>query len=369
MGVITRRPSRLAVVRGGLVTIVLVAVAYTLWPRASEDAIIPPEWVESAPTWSPDGTKIAFVRASEDACGGDVYVVGSRGGKPRRVTSVADPETGRGALEPAWSPDGRRIAFSVSGFLIGTACSEEELATVAADGTGLRTIASGIGTDTESCHSWSPDGRWIAFAEAGAPHETLVVAETAGRRLRRLARATLWGGCPVWSPNGRSIAFVRGANSDALSGEVYVVTLGGGEHRLTRTRGSASSPTWAPDGTKLAFVTAAEQGAQSSNSIRTVRADGGDEARIAQAPDTDTLDQLDWSPDGRRLAFTSSDRGSEELVVIGADGGGRSEALDACCHAWSPGGTTLAFVSSNRIHVARADRLGVGQSRPLSEFS
>lgn len=359
------KASIIVLVAASVVTLVLVAARI---PREGDETSDATQvatrlvWKHSA-SWSPDGKRIALVRGPEKVCGGDIYVVNAQGGKPRRITSLSDSERGSGLLSPAWSPDGKKFAFSLAAPGYADICGEYEIDVIDSDGSGRARLTreSRVGVVDGACHSWSPNGRWIVFAEPDAPFDWVVVMKADGTKLRRLARTSLFAGCPVWSPDGRRIAFVRGKpyyGVGDISGEVYVVELDGGEKRLTRTHGTASSPTWAPNGSQLAFITADE-----ADSIRTVRSDGSAQRRIAVERGHVLLDDLTWSPDGRRMAYYRSAYRSndEELVVIGSDGSDRRVLANRCCLVWSPDGTRVAVGTnrSGRIYVVRADQFGL----------
>jgi Ca2+-binding RTX toxin-like protein len=170
---------------------------------------------------SPDGTKIAL---SSDG----IVVVDVATGSQLRLTSV-DPDSGLGAdRDPAFSPDGTRIAFSREvevGGLPGAAGDRQwHIHVMNADGTGVASLNTAGETGTcERRPSWSPDGTRIAFGDSRAWCEdgqnapvTLMQADGSGRTA--LAGAQ---GAPVWSPDGTKVASSPGA------GGVYVVGVDG----------------------------------------------------------------------------------------------------------------------------------------------
>ena len=151
------------------------------------------------PAWSPDGRRIAFVSRRDG--NSEVYVMNADGSGKRNLTRDRANDD-----YPTWSPDGRRIAF-LRGRLRGTArrrdrCYSYDLYVVNADGSGLRRLTR----DTDgskrmrSCSQlvWSPDGRTIYFGR--------YLVSTDGSGARRLPYIPLTA---VWSPDGRRIAFAH----------------------------------------------------------------------------------------------------------------------------------------------------------------
>jgi TolB protein len=171
------------------------------------------------PSWSPDGTRVAFARAlpaarGRSVAGFDIYVARVKGGRVRRLTTDVGNDT-----QPAWSPDGKRIAFTSD------RAGNQDVYTMRANGRGLRRLT---GTPAEdSSPSWSPNGRRIAFTSDRNGSEDVFTMTARGKALRRLTRSSADEGDPAWSPNGRRIAY-------AVAGRgLYVMSpTGGGKRRL-----------------------------------------------------------------------------------------------------------------------------------------
>ena len=225
---------------------------------------------------SPDGKTIAFVQQTERD--GKLYTIpayrpaGQRFVRARLVTRDA-PQLiqggGRFTSGISWSPDGRQIVFQ----------RENELVAIRRDGTGVRRILR-IRPNTRIGGSelyfgtadpaWSPDGRRIAFA--GVPAglgasacSSIITARTDGGDERRVTPAqpvdaTFGMSCPnlesspSWSPDGRRIAFIRQAGR-GKGGDVWVVNAnGGGETRIAERKSSIvgwGQVVWSPDGKKV----------------------------------------------------------------------------------------------------------------------
>lgn len=211
-------------------------------------------------------------------CGYDDSIVTFRGDGSgrrqltRRVTS--DPYDRDHA--PAWSADGRNIAF-VRGF---------GLVTMRADGSHRRRVGPSCCFDSVA---WSPGGRWLlasaaAAASTGEP-DGLFKLRTDGTHLRRVTRGT--DSTPAWSSTG-AIAFVRDTGGGISW--IYVIPRPGAKsHRLAR----GTSPSWSPHGAQLAF-------ARPGDGIYTVRASGGRAQRLTKG-DNDRSPA--WSPSGTQIAF------------------------------------------------------------------
>jgi Tol biopolymer transport system component len=219
------------------------------------------------PAWSPDGKRIAFNR------GGSVYTVSGDGTRERRLGRAETP-----TLVVSWSPDGDHVAYTAWTSATPKACPLVSrcdpgfdfegkrvvrcvLGIMSSDGTDERRISTGgLRGDTEGCYaSWSPDGRRVAFSRRGF----LYTAASDGRDERRLVR----GLRPIWAPVGSHIAFTR-------DGHIYAIREdGSGEQRLAR----GDHFSWSPHEASLVVdleVKARASGVPGKYAIAVVRPDG-----------------------------------------------------------------------------------------------
>jgi polyisoprenoid-binding protein YceI len=187
------------------------------------------------PTWSPDGRRIAFSRAEDapDAPPPSVTVI-SADGSDRKDLS-------RGGM-PDWSPDGRRIAFMSETGGDGTG----KISVMGADGAVVRQFTDTPTSDSEP--RWSPDGRRIAVsAYGGATNDDIAVIDARTGRFRRLTHAPGYEDSPAWSPDGRRIAYVK-------DGAIHLLRADASGDRAITTGRNDSAPNWSPDGRRLSWV-------------------------------------------------------------------------------------------------------------------
>lgn len=205
---------------------------------------------------------------------------------------------------PAWSPDGERIVFQSdrSGNL--------DVWCMRADGSGLTQLTDH--PEPDYLPAWSPDGRSIAFTSwrrdsgdtARAPHLYLMRADGTGER-RLVAQSLATSAGLQWSPDGRSIVYSRG---DGADGADLVLARADGTHERVLTDGARRGlyhgfPTFSPDGKWLAFSTTDSVG----TALEVMRVDGSQRrTRLA----TGKHWYAHWSPDGRWLVHTSEVAGS-----------------------------------------------------------
>jgi dipeptidyl aminopeptidase/acylaminoacyl peptidase len=192
------------------------------------------DFIDADPIWAPDGESIVFASARhaarDDDDGSDLWRVPAKGGTPQRLTATAGP-----VILPAFSPDGRSIAFLARAGL-NTYGRNVQLFTVLSDGGQVTCLSSGLDRSCGALHVrplWSPDGRsitvaaedrgdiglWRMAATAGAPPQRIVGGE---RALNGFSA----------SADGRTLAFA--SSRPVAPAEVFVCGADGGdERRLT----------------------------------------------------------------------------------------------------------------------------------------
>jgi Tol biopolymer transport system component/DNA-binding winged helix-turn-helix (wHTH) protein len=236
---------------------------------------------ESQPAFSPDGKQIAFVWGGENDDNNDIYVklIGTE--KPLRLTT--NPATDS---SPTWSPDGRYIAFlrqsaAGNGFYIMPALGGPERKVADADG---YIPTEGIPLRL----AWHPQGEFLVVADRSSPADpfSLFLLSIETREKRRLTQPRLtqppvqyfgdWN--PAFSPDGKTLAFTRAENGISL--DIYLVPVGGGEpQRLTFDRAHLKSLAWTPDGREIVFLSS-RGGSVNTSTLWKIPAAGGTPERL-----------------------------------------------------------------------------------------
>jgi Tol biopolymer transport system component len=197
-----------------------------------------PDDLETSPAWSPDGTRIAFASVPAECefnCS-DIYVMNSADGQGRRDVSN-NPDADE--FSPAWSPDGTRIAFVVES---GEGCfgARGSITIVNADGSGSPQTFD-VGDVDSAGISWSADNR-IAYGNECDGDIYAVNADGSGRPLNLTRTPDVLEFDPAWSPEGKLAFVVGGAPRD-----IWVMDIDGTRLNLTRSAGDDDlSPAWGP---------------------------------------------------------------------------------------------------------------------------
>jgi TolB protein len=248
-----------------------------------------------------------------------LFTIKPDGTSERQITHFTDSD----ANWPAWSPDGKRIAFERS------FASRAGIYTMNADGSNVRSLTP---RGLNGQPSWSPNGKQITFGRYLPGKEASIwVMNADGSHVRRVTRNPLpkddgCGGCAgqgssVFSPDGKRVAFtwMKGAHSSAI----FVVGANGkGLRRLTPfARGVADKIDWSPDGSLIAFSSPEVGRPGKSTNGYVIRPNGTGLRQLTRETGETVHDGLDsWSPDGTMIAFASDRDGTYEIYTMNPDG-------------------------------------------------
>jgi len=378
---------------------VLTAVPFLTYPGFQE-----------IPSFSPDGNQVAFSWDGDKRDNFDIYVklIGT-GGPPLRLTSNPAED-----YSPAWSPDGRFIAF-----VRDLSREKSAVLVIPALGGPERQVAEIPNFSVAQLPipnlAWSPDGKWLAISDRDSPTAPfglalLSVETTEKRTITSPPAQTIGDSAPAFSPDGRALAFSRW--SDFAIGDLYMLNLSGlseakgtiEARRLTFDNTGAYSPAWTPDGREIVFTvrdsiwridagskgpdakpreitplggnvfglavssrgqrlsyvhyiyqssiwrTAASnlEGSQSSANVKSGKARSP--ASFISSTRNDSSPQ--YSQDGKRIAFMSERSGFPEIWSCDSDGSNPQQLTSfggpgVSTPRWSPDGTRIAFDSNS----------------------
>jgi TolB protein len=276
----------------------------------------------SSPAWSPDGKEIAYTRHQQ------LWVVNADGTDPHQIVASG--------INPDWSPDGTKLAYYQPGGKVMVANAD------GSDPQVITTTGAQIPTDP----AWSPNGSELAVDEAG----NVLIVSVGGPKSKHFVLHD--ASEPDWSPDGSQLAY-NTADHDRL----MVANADGSDPRSLAPYGS--DPAWSPDGSEIAYT-----GGSNYANVFEIRPDGtGRQALPTGASSLDDFSDPAWGPNPGQLVFTETDSqtdgdshlvtwpgerqitGEPETITVSRDTG------RAVAHI-HPGGPLMALAVSRRVVAA-----------------
>jgi Tol biopolymer transport system component/DNA-binding winged helix-turn-helix (wHTH) protein len=342
--------------------------------------------IDFNPVWSPDGRHIAFCRIVKGGTG--IYIIPALGGVERRVreTHWQEDEFYQvfwyfGRL--SWSPDGKLLAYSDR-----TVANEPtSIFLLSLDSLEVRRLTSPQGSVGDYNPAFSPDGRTLAFSRGSQGMTSIYTAPLSGGEEQRLITGVQYGWGLAWTPDGRDIVFAR-AGWLADAGWLWKIPRAGGQpvrlqfgqegvepsiqgNRLAYARQTAniniwrrelnslvsagpsdrfiystrmeSGPQFSPDGSKIAF----ESTRSGAYEIWMCRSDGTGAVQLTRLNSSTGTPR--WSPDGQQIVFDSRVSGNADIFVVDSRGGSprrlTSEPSSEVVPSWSRDGRWIYFAS------------------------
>jgi len=287
------------------------------------------------PIWSSDGRYLYYV--SNRGGSMDLWRQRMRDGNP-----VGDPQpvtTGVGITSAAFSPDGRKLAYSK-----GRRVANVWRTPIFPDRPATWADAQQVTFDEAYIEmlDLSPDGHRLIVSSDRAGNPDLWMLPAEGGAMQQLTTDPTPDWAPRWSPDGKEIAFYAYRSGNR---EIWVQPLGGGAARqITSSEVESIVPDWSPDGREIAFYSP-----RSGNlDVWAVPASGGAARRVTDHPGNDS--ETAWSPDGEWLAFSSDRSGRDLLWRVPSKGGDPQKLSEAegFLPRWSLDGRWIYFVGLGR---------------------
>jgi serine/threonine protein kinase/Tol biopolymer transport system component len=292
--------------------------------------------------WSPDGHQLVY------ASGFDLYVANHDGSAPRKLLGLSDV-----AFDLTFSPDGRRIRFSIGNPFAGNTSIWE----VGVDGAGLRALLPGWNNPArECCGKWTPDGRYFVFVSTNSKGTNLWALREPVSLLRRgspvpiqLTTGPLIFSDPLLSQDGGKV-FAIGTQP---RGELIRYNSGSKQFLPFLSGMSASELDFSRDGEWVTYVAYPEYTLWRSHP------DGSDRLQLTYSPMEAHLPR--WSPDGNQVAFIAVRRDKWKIFFVSSQGGTPQELLpedndNEADPVFAPDGSRLAFGGvGGRRNIALVD--------------
>ena len=285
---------------------------------------------------SPDGSQIAFISDMSDAS--NVFLISLDGGWPRRMTPDRDAKPYWLDESPQWSPDGRFLAFTDKGHTW----------LVAVDGGLPQKITSF--TSRATSPRWMPDGHHILVTVERDDRQRILMTDRSGAWPRPVSRGPGDDSDPQVSPDGRSVAYLHHPTDDLDRTDIMLADVEAGlVGPITNTpERENTAPEWSPDGKRLVY-TSERPGFFELFILDT---DSLQERQVTHLGHD--IDDYAWCPDGKRIACTVNRGGSLDLAILEVDSG-RIDYLRSGggVHSrphWLQNGRTLTFEYEDPVH-------------------
>jgi Tol biopolymer transport system component/DNA-binding winged helix-turn-helix (wHTH) protein len=291
---------------------------------------------DAFPAWSPDGRTIAFVRSSSDH--DDIFIVSALGGRERQLVAVPAPY--ECSVRPRWSPDGRTIVYSMGA----SGPKRCHLAAFSLDTLESRPLTRPREHESDDSPAFSPDGQTVAFIRDHDMASDVYLMPAGGGAMKRLTfdEARKWGAL-AWTSDGNQLVF--SSERDGAPA-LWRVSTGTGRYERLPLSGS-NDPAIDVAGSRLAYVKVSD-GDNPDLYVLDLSHPSRPLKTLASSTAEDSGPQ--YSPDGSKLAFQSGRSGDAFDIWVADANGSHPVRLTVLGLSvgpqWSPDGKWITFCST-----------------------
>jgi len=231
---------------------------------------------------------------------------------------------------PDWSPDGKKIVYS-------SINSGAWIAVMDANGSNIQLLTQGVAPD------WSPDGKQIAYTKDVNMVAQIWTVNADGSNVVQLTYSNTYKIAPSWSPDGKEMVFIMPQNPTSPSDpqpEIGIMNSDGTNERILttlnrvnvdntgafcETANHANAPNWSSVANRIVFWSGIEN---HYGQVWVINSDGTGNKQLTEDCTHRNSDDPSWSPDGKKILFSTGRSGKNELWVMDANGSNEKKVSD-----------------------------------------
>jgi Tol biopolymer transport system component len=297
---------------------------------------------DALPSWSPDGRYIAFARISQDESG--IYIIPARGGPEKKLAEVNYGQT-VWFTNLSWSPDSKSIAYSA----MDSVKDFSRIYLLSIDTRQVQKLTDAPDEDLNDYYcAISPDGQKLAVARGAQSSYDIYIVPMKGGEAERLTFNNMWIWGLTWTTDGAEIVF--SSYSGGKSSLWRISATGGEPRRVPVSEGSLVNPIVAKQGNRLAVVQYSDD--ENIWRVEIPKPKGRKTTPSKLIYSTLWEGHAKYSPDGKKIAYSSGRSGSAQIWICDSTGQNSEQLTNLNGNAqagsprWSPDGEMITYVGN-----------------------